>query len=279
MPALTGPRLLRAAVFTAVCVVLSALGHALAACETVPWWTLSAGLAAVFLLALPFTGRERSLPAITSALVTGQLALHTLFGVGQQHAAAGAGTAVQGAAQGGAGSDALIRAAARLLCGAGTTQLSPGEAHRIVTAAGLDPVAAAAAAGPATGAAAVGAGVPVEPAALAALPGLAMVLGHLVAALASGWLLRHGDLALLRLSRLARLSARGVAEAAEQALVRSLRDALTLVRLLVAGADTPPSQARRAPRGDDDVPLPSAADALQHSVIRRGPPAAYALAA
>lgn len=265
--------------FTAVCVVLSALGHALAACETVPWWTLSAGFAAVFLLALPFTGRERSLPAITSALITGQLALHTLFGVGQQHAAAGAGTAFQGTAQGGAGSDALIRAAARLLCGAGTTQLSPGEAHRIVTAAGLDPAAAAAAAaGPATGAAGVGATVPVEPEALAALPGLAMVLGHVVAALISGWLLRHGDLALLRLSRLTRLSARGVVEAAEQALVRSLRAALVLVRLLVAGADALPSQARRASRAADDIPPASAADALQHSVIRRGPPAVYALA-
>lgn len=35
-----GLRLIRAAVFTAVCVVLSATGHALASCATVPWWSL-----------------------------------------------------------------------------------------------------------------------------------------------------------------------------------------------------------------------------------------------
>ncbi len=251
--------------FTAVCVVLSALGHVLAACEAVPWWTLSAGFAAVFVLALPFTGRERSLPAITSALVVGQLALHTVFGVGQQHAAASvtAGTP-------GSGGDALIRAAARLVCGAGAARLTPGEAHRIITAAGLDPERAAAAASPAAGTAAA-----VDPQSLATLPSLAMLLGHLLAALVSGWLLRHGDLALLRLARLARWSARGAAEG----LVRSLRAALVLVRLLACAAHAAPTAVLRAPHGDDDVPLPTAADALHHTVIRRGPPAVYHLAA
>ncbi|MFV2119065.1 hypothetical protein ACE14D_11705, partial [Streptomyces sp. Act-28] len=97
-----GPRLLRAAVFTAVCVVLSALGHSLAAGQAVPGWTLGAGFAGILLLVLPFAGRERPLPAITTVLAGGQLALHTLFGVGQGHAApAGAG---------GPASDALVRA-------------------------------------------------------------------------------------------------------------------------------------------------------------------------
>ena len=36
-------RLLRAAVFAAVCVVLAAAGHALASCASVPLWTLGAG--------------------------------------------------------------------------------------------------------------------------------------------------------------------------------------------------------------------------------------------
>ncbi|OII60827.1 hypothetical protein BJP40_08140 [Streptomyces sp. CC53] len=269
MSALTGPRLLRAAVFTAVCVVLSALGHVLAACEAVPWWTLSAGFAAVFVLALPFTGRERSLPAITAALVAGQLALHTVFGVGQQHAAASVAADATGS-----GGDALIRAAARLVCGAGAAQLSPGEAHRIITAAGLDPERAVAAAAPAAGTVAAAA-----PQAAATLPSLAMLLGHLLAALATGWLLRHGDLALLRLARLAHMSARGAAEVAAEGLVRSLRAALVLVRLLACAAHTAPNAVLRAPHGDDDIPLPMAADALHHTVIRRGPPAVYHLAA
>lgn len=253
--------------FTAVCLVLSALGHVLAACEAVPWWTLAAGFSAVFLLVLPFTGRERSLPVIIAALAGGQLALHTLFGLGQQHATP--------ATTGEPGGDALIRAAARLLCGGGgAVRLSPGEAHRIITAAGLDPETAAAAArataGPAAGAA------PVDP---QVLPSLSMALGHLLAALVTGWLLRHGDLALLRLAALAGVSARGAVEVAEEALVRSLRAALVLVRAFAGGAGTLPCTGPRAPRGDDDVPLPVAADALQHTVIRRGPPAAFHLAA
>ncbi|MFG3495981.1 hypothetical protein [Streptomyces sp. NPDC047928] len=263
MTAPAAPRLLRAAVFTAVCLVLSALGHVLAACESVPWWTLAAGFLGVFVVALPFTGRERSLPVIAAALAGGQLALHTLFGLGQQHGAAQA-------AHGGPADDALIRAAARLVCGAGMAALSPGDAHRIVTAAGLDPAAAAAAATPAAPHAAADA---------QALPSLSMALGHLLAALVTGWLLRRGDLALLQLARLAQVSARGAVEVAEETLVRSLRGALVLVHALMAGLTVPTATGPRPPRPDDDTPAPNPSDALQHSVIRRGPPAVLALAA
>ncbi|MFJ8694564.1 hypothetical protein [Streptomyces roseolilacinus] len=259
-----GPRLLRAAVFTAVCVVLSALGHSLAAGQAVPWWTLSVGFAGILVLALPFTGRERSLPAITTALASGQLALHMVFGVGQEHAAP-AGT-------GGPAGDALVRAAARLMCGGATTkQITPGEAHRIVTTAGLDPAAAAAAAGPAP--------VSTAPVDQLVLPSLSMVLAHLLAALPAGWLLRRGDLALLRLSRLAGLTARGAVEAAEETLVRALRAALVLVRLLLAGVRSLLAAGPRATRAGEDRPPAPVAGALQHTVIRRGPPACVVLAA
>ncbi|MDT9681837.1 hypothetical protein RND61_07080 [Streptomyces sp. TRM76323] len=259
-----GPRLLRAAVFTAVCVVLSALGHSLAAGQAVPWWSLSVGFAGILVLALPFTGRGRPLPAVTTALAGGQLALHTVFGVGQEHAAP-AGT-------GGPASDALIRAAARLMCGGATTkQITPGEAHRIVTTAGLDPATAAAAAGPAP--------VATGPVDQLVLPNLSMVLAHLLAALPAGWLLRRGDLALLRLSRLAGLTARGAAEAAEEALVRALRAALALVRVLLAGVRSLLAAGPRAARAGEDGPPVPAAGALQHTVIRRGPPTAVVLAA
>ncbi|WP_436991689.1 hypothetical protein [Streptomyces sp. enrichment culture] len=259
-----GPRLLRAAVFAAVCVVLSALGHSLAAGQAVPWWTLAVGFACVLVLALPLSGRERSLPTITAALAGGQLALHTVYGIGQEHAAP-AGAAAPA-------NDALIRAAARLVCGGGSVKpITADEAHRIVTTAGLDPATAAAAAGSAP--------VPVAPVDQLVLPSLSMVLAHLLAALPAGWLLRRGDLALLRLSRLARLTARGAVEAAEEALVRALRAALVLVRLLLAGAQSLLGAGPRDARVREDGPSALATGALQHSVIRRGPPAALALAA
>src|SRR5213595_1120647 len=78
-------RLLRAAVFAAVCVMLSAAGHVLGSTATVPLWTLSLGFLAVFCVALPLAGRERSLPGIAATLGAGQIALHSLFGLGQQH--------------------------------------------------------------------------------------------------------------------------------------------------------------------------------------------------
>ncbi|MGW3390178.1 hypothetical protein [Streptomyces cinereoruber] len=252
-PALA-PRLLRAAVFTAVCVVLSALGHALAACAGVAPWSLVSGFLGVFGCAVLFGGRERSLGSVVGALAAGQLGLHVLFGLGQHRLALGAQA-----------DDALVRAAARLVCGAGATSLTPTDATRILTDAGLDPAAAHAHAG--HGAAAAQA-VPAD----GLLPGLPMLLGHLLAALATGWLLRRGDRAL---GRLVELSEQGAAEFAEHTRVRSLRAALRLVRMLLAGL---PSAARTAPRRTlrtafDSSP-PPVAEALRDTVIRRGPPAA-----
>ncbi|MER7910741.1 hypothetical protein [Streptomyces sp. NPDC096068] len=252
-PALA-PRLLRAAVFTAVCVVLSALGHALAACAGVAPWSLVAGFLGVFGFAVLFDGRERSLGSVVGALATGQLGLHVLFGLGQHRLALGSQA-----------DDALVRMAARLVCGAGATALTPADATRILTDAGVDPAAAHAHAG--HGAAAAQA-VPAD----GLLPGLPMLLGHLLAALATGWLLRRGDLAL---GRLVALSGQGATELAEHARVRSLRAALRLVRILLAGL---PSVARTAPRRTlrtafDSSP-PPVAEALRDTVIRRGPPAA-----
>ncbi|MFB6628594.1 hypothetical protein ACFCWY_01710 [Streptomyces sp. NPDC056362] len=248
-PALA-PRLLRAAVFTAVCVVLSALGHALAACAGIALWTLVAGLLGVFGVTVLFTGRERSLGFVVGALAGGQLGLHALFGLGQRPLSLG-----------GQADDALVRMAARLVCGAGPASLSPTDATRILTDAGVDP--AAAHAHHMGHAAAVPTGE--------LLPGLPMLLGHLLAALATGWLLRRGDRAL---GRLVELSEQGATELAECALVRSLRAALRLVRALLAGLPAAPRTGpRRLLRAPSDSSPPPVAEALQHTVIRRGPPA------
>ncbi|MGA6170155.1 hypothetical protein ACPEIF_07905 [Streptomyces sp. NPDC012600] len=294
-----GLRLMRAAVFTAVCVVLSAAGHAFAAGATVPAWTLLAGFLGVLAVAAALAGRERSLPSIAGALAAGQVALHALFAYGSH----GSAQAVAAAAPRGSGENPLIRFAAGLVCGAGPGQIDAADAHRIITTAGIDPStlspghghlassAGAAEAAGATGAAeaagTAGSALAAAPdggsglasayaAVVALLPGVPMFLAHLLAALAAGWLLRRGEAALFRL---AHLSAYGAQELAAGARLRSLRAALALVRALRAGAREQLACGPRALRTADDDPVPTAGDPLQHLVIRRGPPAPYALAA
>ncbi|OSC63244.1 hypothetical protein B5181_22725 [Streptomyces sp. 4F] len=267
-------RILRAAVFAAVCVVLAAAGHTLASCAGVPLWSLGAGFLGAVVVAAPLAGRERSLPGIAVLLAVGQTALHALFGLGQHGTAAvtasGTADAVTGAS--GALSDAsLVQQAARLVCGSTAAAISPAEAQRILTDARIAPAGGAHA-----GAAHHPADALAGPSA-SLLPSLPMLLGHVLAALAAGWLLRRGDLALARLVELSAQSAHSVAEAA---FVRALRAALSLVRALHAGLSGAPGTGPRPPRAAQPVPPRPCATALQHTVIRRGPPSgAFALAA
>ncbi|MFJ1928061.1 hypothetical protein [Streptomyces sp. NPDC088131] len=262
-----GLRLLRAAVFAAVCVALSAAGHAMAACAAVPGWTLLAGFLGILAVAVALAGRERSLPSIAAALAGGQIALHTLFGVGTH-------TATPRPA---AGDDSLIRFAASLVCGAGPDRLNTADARRIVTTAGIDPASVTAQAHQHMAAAPSGGMAGSGEAGLAAMfPSLPMLLGHLLAALATGWLLRRGEIALFRL---ARLSAHGAQQIAAGARLRALRAALVLVSALRAGLPGGPATGPRTLRTAVDAPAPATGDPLQHMVIRRGPPSAFALAA
>jgi hypothetical protein len=109
---------------------------------------------------------------------------------------------------------------------------------------------------------------------MALLPSLPMLLGHVLAAAAAGWLLRRGDMALLRLVELSAVSAHLVAEGA---LVRSLRGALALVRALRAGLPGTPEAGSRLPRTGLLAPPAPRTTALEHTVTRRGPPAVAAL--
>ncbi|MFI6933556.1 hypothetical protein [Streptomyces sp. NPDC050287] len=245
-------RVLRAAVFAAVCVMLGAAGHALASCATVPLWTLGAGFLGVVLVAAPLAGRERSLPGIATLLAVGQTVLHTLFGLGQNGhgpvAGLAAGTATTGSSASGPMSSMASLTSlpdASLVDQAGT-----GAAHH--------PAGALSAAG----------------SSMALLPSLPMLLGHVLAAVAAGWLLRRGDMALLRLVELSAVSALLVAEGA---LVRSLRGALALVRALRAGLPGTPEAGPRLPSAGLLAPPALRTTALQHTVTRRGPPAAAAL--
>ncbi|MFF7050989.1 hypothetical protein ACFY94_21750 [Streptomyces griseorubiginosus] len=272
-----GLRVLRAAVFAAVCVVLAAAGHSLASCATVPWWTLGAGFAGALVVVAPLAGRERSLPGIASLLALGQTVLHVLFGLGQH------GTTTTAMSSMPRTSDAaLVQQAARLLCGTTAAAISPAQAHRLLVEARLYPatgtgsgVGAGTGVGPGAVTGAGGAHAMTEASgsagssALSLLPSLPMLLGHVLAAAAVGWLLRRGDLALLRLAELSAYSAHSMAEGA---LVRSLRAALALVRALRAGLPGAPEAGPRAPLTASFTPPRPRTRALQHTVIRRGPP-------
>ncbi|MEV6680823.1 hypothetical protein AB0N09_28745 [Streptomyces erythrochromogenes] len=258
-----GLRLIRAAVFTAVCVVLSAAGHALASCATVPWWSLCIGFIAVFAIAAPLAGRRRTLPGLAAVLTAGQLSLHALFGLGQHSTAA---DRTPGATSDGS----LAELAARLVCGGNSVPLSPADARRILESAGLDPAALAEQAAEQGHGAHVAQAVTNAPE--TALFSPAMLLGHLLAALVAGWLLGRGDAALFRLVDLSRLTT-------EAAPMRPLRTALAFVRALGAGLGTSPRTPRTGRRTGTDPAASTGREALQHTVIRRGPPAAFALAA
>lgn len=187
----------------------------------------------------------------------GQTLLHILFGLGQ-HGATTASRTTE------AMDTLLVERAARFVCGATAAALSPAQARRILIEAGVggthavhDPAdAMTTAAG--------------SPAAL--LPSLPMLLGHVLAAVAAGWMLRHGDLALLRLTRLS----------VQEPLVGSLRGALALARVLRSGLPSAPEAVSAAPRAGYAAPAPPRTTALQHTLVRRGPPTAapaFALAA
>ncbi|WP_369223682.1 hypothetical protein AB5J52_22910 [Streptomyces sp. R39] len=270
----SGLRLLRAAVFAALCVVLAAAGHTLASCAAVPLWTLGAGFLGTLALVAPLTGRARSLPGIVTLLAVAQTVLHTLFGLGQHGDSVSMSsmsspmssmTSMSSASL----SDAsLVERAARLVCGAGAAQITPAHAYKILTAAHLSTSA------PATGTSGTAHAADVTGASGSLLPSVPMLLGHLLAAVVAGWLLRRGDLALLRLIRLSADTAHGVAEGA---LVRALHRALALACALCAGLVAVPEAPVRGRRSAWDIPAAPRTVTLQHSVIRRGPPVAAAV--
>ncbi|MDF5753911.1 MFS transporter [Spongiactinospora sp. TRM90649] len=72
-------RLTRAAAFSAVCVLLAALGHRLAGGAGPVPWAMGAGGGGALLAALALAGRERRATTIIPVLMVLQLGLHELF--------------------------------------------------------------------------------------------------------------------------------------------------------------------------------------------------------
>lgn len=263
-------RLLRAAVFTAACVALSAVGHTLAAGgHSVPWWTLGVAAVLVFAVVAPLAGRERSLPGIAAGLALGQVALHGVFSLGQTVTASRADDDGQ----------RLVDLARSLLCNDRVAaDLTESHARRLLSDAGLGHLAAshqgggtgtgehlAGGADGVSGADAVGVmdGLQLALRGMLAVTSGPMLLGHLAAALATGLLLRRGEAALWRLVRLS-------AVAADDLLLRALRDALHWVRAYdgerVDVVRPGQTVCHRALLG------PVEPETLRHSVSRRGPP-------
>ncbi|MFF3493357.1 hypothetical protein ACFYWS_18590 [Streptomyces sp. NPDC002795] len=89
-----GARAGRAAVFAAVCVLLTALAHTLMSGDTVPWWVLAAGFVTIGGSACASAGRERGLLTVVGLAVAAQAALHLSFSWAQvlAHPAASGGS-------------------------------------------------------------------------------------------------------------------------------------------------------------------------------------------
>ncbi len=92
----TAPRALRAALFTALVVTLSAASHVLLSRVALPPFTVAATAAPVFAVAYALAGRERSFTGIAGLLIPLELAADTLFTSGQHLCYGEAGGPVRG---------------------------------------------------------------------------------------------------------------------------------------------------------------------------------------
>lgn len=109
MPDMTtrpGFRLARAAVFAAVCVVTTALGHSMMSGAAPPAWTVAGAFAAATGGAWWLTGRERGASAVTGSTIITQFVLHSLFSL--THVPSPMGSAPGAHAHGMAGMDHAV---------------------------------------------------------------------------------------------------------------------------------------------------------------------------
>ncbi|MET9501948.1 hypothetical protein ABZY42_09465 [Streptomyces sp. NPDC006622] len=76
-------RTLRAAVFAAVCVLLTSLGHVMMSGTPVPWWAMALGAVVTGGTAWRLAGRERGPVLVGSVTVGAQAVLHSSFALAQ----------------------------------------------------------------------------------------------------------------------------------------------------------------------------------------------------
>ncbi|MFH8987383.1 hypothetical protein [Streptomyces sp. NPDC017940] len=131
-------RVVRAAVFTALVVTLSAASHVLLSRAPLPLVPFAAVSAAVFALAYALAGRERGFGAIAALLIPLELAADTVFTAGQHVCYGQAGGPVAGP---------LRSVGFDVLCGGGSVgtplaRMAGGESHGAAVLAEADPAAA-----------------------------------------------------------------------------------------------------------------------------------------
>lgn len=123
-------RVLRAAMFAAVCVVLAAASHMLMSGAGVPWWVLSAGAAVVGVVGWALGGQERRRRTVVGLTVAVQTALHVAFTLAQsggQRPSASTASSTQ----------SVQEWARYLLCGTDPTPAEAARAYDIAVQAGL----------------------------------------------------------------------------------------------------------------------------------------------
>ncbi|WP_217177526.1 hypothetical protein [Streptomyces sp. AC495_CC817] len=205
-------RTLRAAVFAAVCVLLTSLGHVLMSGTAVPWWAMVAGAAATGGAAWWSGARERGPVLVGAATVAAQAFLHATFSlahavVRHPRGATHPATDVSGHATGALPARSAM-APMDHTTGAPPTAPSTDHLGAAVTH-GLEHV-------------------------MGGLPSTGMLAAHLLAALLCGLWLAHGERAAFRILR---------------ALAGWLTAPLRLLLGPSAPAQRPPARAHRA-RGD-----------------------------
>ncbi|MFJ5778845.1 hypothetical protein [Streptomyces sp. NPDC093094] len=240
-------RILRAAVFAAVCVLLASLGHIMMSGTAVPWWAVAVGAATTGGAAWLLAGRERGPLLVGAVTVAAQALLHTSFSLAQalaQPRTSGAGSLGQ-------------RWLGHLLCGAPTGPGTPSDTMpgRVTDGMGMSM-------GP-MDMDSMGpmhhtvSGHPLDHA-MGGMSSTGMLAAHLLAALLCGLWLAHGERAAFRILR---------------ALAGRLVAPLRVLLRLPAPPHRPRVRGRRS--RSDRAPRQLL---LTHAITSRGPPSGTAAA-
>ncbi|RLL69850.1 hypothetical protein [Streptomyces sp. Z26] len=263
-------RILRAAVFAAVCVALAAAGHVLMSGSGVPWWAPVSAVVAVGAVGWALGGRERGGRTVAGLAVTVQTCLHAAFTLAQSGPPGGTART---------GDGGNVRVWARhLLCGgddgaATAARTGPGGGGHLAHAAhhGVDAGAPTASAGHDMAAAGHGTGdMGAMGHGMAAVPGV-HDMGHMTGTASWGMLACHLLAAVLCGLWLAQ------GERAAFALVRACADrAFSPLRLVLAALRPPPAPLALLP-SPRPVRRPRRLT-LVRSLPSRGPPGETAVA-
>ncbi|MCX5250619.1 hypothetical protein OG895_36385 [Streptomyces sp. NBC_00201] len=228
------PRALSAVVFAAVCVVTTALGHALMSGDLLPWWALGVAFTGTVSTGWWLTGRERGAMTVVGVTTVVQGLLHLLFDLAHEMAHGPVRSAEAGSASGMDHAMTVSHSGMAMHMDHSMTGMSMAHSGTAGTSHVLPMLSAAAQQGPA-----------------------AMFLAHLLAAVVCGVWLWRGETAMYRLGRALAVVLFAPLRRVRRLLGRPVPDPRTLAGRMAPGAG--PASLR-------------AFTVLRHAVVRRGPP-------